>query len=65
MNKMDPRRITAKFGACKACGKPVKGIEVIYWPRFRNVYCRDCGEQDFLRSKSMCYEEDTGRPFAY
>ena len=62
--KGDPREIVAKFGTCATCGKQVKGLTVYYWPRFRNVYCSDCGRQDYLRAKSLCYEEDHGRPLA-
>jgi len=62
MARMDPRKIVAKFGTCKQCGKKLNGFEVIYWPRFRNAYCLDCGLQDYLRAKSLCREEDTGIP---
>ena len=55
----------AKFGTCKQCGKALKGLEVIYWPRLRQAYCLECGEEDYLQAKSACYEEDYGMPLAY
>ena len=52
--KNDPRKIIAKFGKCKKCGKNVRGQEVIYFPAEKKAYCLDCGRTDynhFLQAK--------------
>jgi hypothetical protein len=35
----DPRVITARFGNCSCCGRPVTGEEVLYFPKSRKVQC--------------------------
>ena len=59
----DPRQITAKFGKCCKCQKPVKGESVYYWPKGKKCYCVDCGESDYLAFLSAAGDE-CGMPFA-
>ena len=52
----------ARFGTCAMCGRPLKGMDAVYWPRLRKAVCLECGEQDYRAAVALCREEDTGIP---
>ena len=61
--KGDPYAITAKFGTCKKCKKPMKDQPGYYWPKAKAIYCEDCGHSDYMNFLSAAGDE-CGMPFA-
>ena len=59
----DPRELVGKFGKCARCGCSMAGVDGYYWPSSRKIYCRACGESDWLAFLSAAADE-AGCPFA-
>lgn len=45
----DPRRITARSGRCKRCNKDLRNQPALYWPISRDIFCAECGKDDYQR----------------
>jgi hypothetical protein len=61
----DPRKLICKFGKCCKCSKPMKGQFGYYWPKMpkgKQIYCEDCGYQDYQNFLSAAWDE-TGFPY--
>lgn len=41
----DPYWLTAKFGNCSECHKPIKGLRAFYYPNTKDIFCEECGEK--------------------
>ncbi len=56
----DPREITVKYPCqCVACGiRLPKGVNVYYWPAFKKIYCRKCGDKDFQTFLESTWDEE-------
>ena len=65
----DPRTITVKYtGECAECNAVLrKGSFAYYWPSDGKLYCKSCGESDYLCFLSSAADEEvfmgTGNPF--
>ena len=58
--KNDPRWIAARYDStCADCGKKVgKGDKILYWPKGKKVYCKDCGEGRYAEFRALADDED-------
>ncbi|MEI6150496.1 MAG: hypothetical protein WCS01_15460 [bacterium] len=53
----DPRWITAKFGTCAKCGKPLAGKPAIYFPNGKTCFCEECGRPEMAVFESAAFDE--------
>jgi len=57
MYKNDPYWLTAKFGNCKECHKPLKGERAFYYPLKKEIFCKDCGQKHSADFESCKFDE--------
>ena len=53
----DPRWITARFGHCAKCNKPLAGKRAAYFPNGNICYCEDCGRPIMAQFHAEAFDE--------
>ena len=53
----DPRWITARFGECAQCKKPLAGKRTAYFPNGKVCFCEDCGRPEMSAFESAALAE--------
>jgi hypothetical protein len=53
----DPRWITAKYGHCAKCGRPLTGKPAVYFPNGKVCFCQDCGRPEMQAFESAAFDE--------
>ena len=53
----DPRWITARFGYCAKCKKPLANQRAAYFPNGRTCFCEACGKPEMAAFESAAMDE--------
>jgi hypothetical protein len=53
----DPRWITARFGHCAKCKKPLAGKRAAYFPNGNTCYCEECGRPAMASFEAAAFDE--------
>jgi hypothetical protein len=53
----DPRWITAKFGHCAKCSKPLAGKPAVYFPNGKVCFCEECGKPEMATFEAAAFDE--------
>ena len=53
----DPRWITARFGNCENCKKPLTDKRAVYFPNGKFCFCERCGEPEMAAFESAAFDE--------
>ena len=53
----DPRWITARFGTCVKCGKPLEDERALYCPNGKVCFCEECGEPEMQAFEAAAVDE--------
>ena len=53
----DPRWITARFGNCAKCKKPLAGKRAAYFPNGKTCLCEECGRPEMATFETAAFDE--------